>query len=130
MFSARTLPLGGLFVPVHGEVAGPRPLGVDAVPHAPHRAVELRLGRGPAFDEVDDRDWNESMRRPETVGGLRLTNAGGTEYGSTVAGRAELVFIEGPDGSLLPGEPASDRLFRGVFGPSDPGFGSDLLGAG
>ncbi len=122
MFSDRSLPWGGLFRCAEGRVAGERPLSLEAMVHAPHRSVSVELGMDPAFERPDDGRWQRDLERPEAVGGLRFVQAGGPEYGTTVAGRAQLIFWE-DQSAQESSDSSSELLFSGTFGASDPGFG-------
>lgn len=116
MFAERTLQLGATFVLEGADVAPGLALSAEALVHRRHRGVHLHLAEADRFGPDDASRWQATLSLPRIAGGLRLTNNRQPEYGTSRAGRAELLYTQGDPLEVFAQLPhPQDTLFAGAF---------------
>jgi len=116
MFADRTLRIGATFDLEGAAVSPGLALSPAALVHRRHRGVHLHLAEAERFGSDDASRWQATLSLPGVAGGLRLTNSGEPEYGTSHAGRAELVFTQGDPLEVFAQLPQPrDTRFAGAF---------------
>jgi len=116
MFAERTLRFGATFALAGADVAPGLALSPAALVHRRHRGVHLQLAEADRFGPEDALRWQATLSLPGVAGGIRLTNTGEPEYGTSRAGRAELLYTLGDPRAVFAQLPQpGDAVFSGAF---------------